>query len=258
MVALSNRPLSPLALTYHGVCDLPRSQDHYRLCVAPDQLRRHIAKLRSWGYQLLTFGELARRAREGDPAGCAALTFDDGLEDNLTHLVPVLAESGVPATVFVVSGWLGRPHPDLPSRRILTAEEVRDLHSAGVEIGGHTVTHADLSTIGYPDSVREQAEARRQLEGLIDAQVTSAAYPFGRVAPDTAEACRVAGYRAACRISGEGAWDDPFNLPRQNMVNGSSLFSLRLKRDNRYETLKETAPARAARAVVRRARASSV
>ena len=47
----------------------------------------------------------------GRAGGIATLTFDDGFANVLTGLVLFLHELGVPATVFVVSGWLGGAHP---------------------------------------------------------------------------------------------------------------------------------------------------
>ena len=111
---MASGPPPPLALAYHGVADVPLRQDPHGLFVRPEDLRRQIAKLREWGYRLVSFGELAERASSSDATGIASLTFDDGFVDNLETLAPLLRDEGATATVFVVSGWLGRPHPVAP------------------------------------------------------------------------------------------------------------------------------------------------
>ena len=249
------RALPPLALAYHGIADVPLRRDPSGLFVRPDDFRRQVERLHSWGYELVAFKELAERLERGSAAGTAALTFDDGLVDNLETLAPILRETAARATVFVVSGWLGITYRWAPWTRILTADEVRALAAEGLEIGSHTATHADLSAIGYEEALVELERSKRELEDVIGGPVETAAYPYGRANADAVRACRDAGYRAAGRASGSGRWNDPHDLPRQDMENGCSLVSLRLKRDNRYEPLMRWLPARAARRLVRRARA---
>jgi peptidoglycan/xylan/chitin deacetylase (PgdA/CDA1 family) len=232
--------VSALALAYHGVSLVPFDEDRYRLCTAPAALDRQIRLLRRWGYELVTFGALAARvaAAGGSPAAAgkvAALTFDDGLADNRAELLPVLAAHGAPATVFVVGGWLGASHPDLPGAPILSADDVVALHRAGVEIGGHAMAHADLRTVPTPELAADLADCRSLLSGILDAPVTSFAYPFGAADDRVRAAVADAGFAAACRTSGAGDWTDPYDLPRQAMGNGSSALGLRLKRADRYE-----------------------
>jgi peptidoglycan/xylan/chitin deacetylase (PgdA/CDA1 family) len=222
------------------------------LFVRPRDLRRQIDLLRGWGYTLTTFGDLADRAATDEADGFAALTFDDGFEDNLTTVLPLLTEYGAAATVFVVSGWLGQPHLYAPQARILREDELRSLREGGVEIGAHSVTHPDLTTLAYDAALSELTESKSALEEVLQAPVEVAAYPFGRATDETIRACREAGFRAACRISGEGSWDDPYNLPRQDMDNRCSVVGLRLKRADRYEPLMRHAPFRIARGVRRR------
>ena len=240
----------PLVLAYHGVGDLSARDDPRGLLVSEDELRRHIARLRSWGYELVTFGDLAARVAAGGAGGCAALTFDDGFADN----AEVLPRLDAPSTVFVVSGWLGKPHPDLSASRIVTPDELRLLDGSGVEIGAHTHTHADLAALGYEGAHVELAESRRRLEEIVGTAIEVASYPYGSADADTLRACRDAGFRAACRISGEGSWDDVHNLPRQDMNKGATMIGLRLKRANLYERAVATFPGRAARAVTRQLR----
>jgi peptidoglycan/xylan/chitin deacetylase (PgdA/CDA1 family) len=244
----------PLVLAYHGVDDVPLRRDPNGLFVRPVDLRRQIAKLHDWRYRFATFGGLAERVARGDADGWVALTFDDGTVDNLETLAPLLEAEGLPATVFVVSGWLGRPYPWLPSTRIMTAEEVSTLHAAGIEIGAHSTKHDDLSALGYEEARADLERSRHELESILGDPVTVASYPFGRATQETIRACRDAGYRAACRASGEGSWCDLHDLPRQDMDNRCSMLGFRLKRDDRYEALMSHLPARAARRLIRRVR----
>jgi peptidoglycan/xylan/chitin deacetylase (PgdA/CDA1 family) len=254
---MAPQTLPPLALAYHGVADVPLRRDLGGLFVRPGDLQRQIERLRQWGYRLVTFGELAQAAAQGRAAGLAALTFDDGLVDNHETLVPLLRAEGIPATVFVVSGWLGRTYPWGPWTRLMTADEVVDVHRAGVEIGAHTVTHPDLGTLSREGAFSELARSRADLAEILGAPVDVASYPFGVAGPDTLAACADAGFRAACRTSGEGSWAEPLNLPRQAMTNRGSMAALWLKRDDRYEPLMRYRPVRLARRLVRKVRATA-
>lgn len=251
---MAKGPLPPLALAYHGVADVSLRQDRNGLFVRPQDLRRQIAKLRSWGYRLVTFGDLARLAAASEATGHAALTFDDGLVDNLEALAPLLEAEGVPATVFVVSGWLGRPHRSVPWTRIMTETELAELRATGVEIGAHSVSHSDLSSLSYEAALEELAGSKSQLEAVLGEPVEVAAYPYGRANAETVRACRDAGFLAACSATGRGSWLDPHDLPRQDVENGSTMIGLRLKRDDSYEQLMRFTPARAVRRLGRIAR----
>ena len=255
MYAGRNRSLPPLALAYHGVADVEFAADPHGLFVSPRDFKRHVGRLRAWGYTLTTFGGLAALAADGEAEGHAALTFDDGLADNLHTLAPLLEELHAPATVFAVSGWLGRPHPDAGWTRLLTEDELRELARLGVEIGSHGESHRDLGSAAYEEALGELARSREALTEVLGAPVDVAAYPYGRASLAARKACRAAGYSAACRSTAAGSWTDPYNLPRQDMEPGSTLLGLRLKRADRYEQLMRLRAARAVRRAVRRMRA---
>jgi peptidoglycan/xylan/chitin deacetylase (PgdA/CDA1 family) len=235
-------------LAYHGIGDVPLRIDPHGLFVRPQELSRHVRRLRAWGYELLSFGQLARRLEENGGAGSAALTFDDGLAGNLG----VLTALGVPATLFVVTSWLGGSHPDLPTARLVTESDLRRLAEHGLEIGSHTRTHRDLDRLDADEARTELAGSKRELEELLQRPVEVASYPYGRASETAVHACREAGYRAACSNSGQGSWSDPHNLPRQDMNRGATMLGLRLKRDGFYEPLVQLPPGRALRALTRR------
>lgn len=242
----------PLALVYHGVAEVRLAVDPHALFVSPRRLRAHIRTLKRWGYRFSTFGELAKRVALDGGEATVALTFDDGLEDNLIGLVPVLEEEAVPASVFVVSGWLGQRHPDAPGSRIMTAEQLRALSEKGVEIGAHTVTHPDLTSVSFEEALEEMRRSRADLSAITGTDITSLAYPYGRADEKTIKAAAAAGFRAACRVSGEGSWEEPLNLPRQDMGNSSGYIGLLLKRQGLYAAFVRTLTGRALRRVRRK------
>ena len=245
----------PLALAYHGVSNVPLRQDVASLFVPARSLSRHITWLRRWGYELVTFGELAQRVEEGRGAGACALTFDDGFANNLHELLPVLKATGAPATVFVVSSWLGTPHPDAPWASTLTEDEIRLLADGPVEIGSHSHAHRDLTTLTASEVTADFAFSKQSLEDMIQREVVTAAYPYGRVDEMTGKACAAAGFRAACLISGMGSWDDPMHLPREDMNSYSSTAGLYLKHRGVYERAMEHRVPRTMRSTGRRVRA---
>jgi peptidoglycan/xylan/chitin deacetylase (PgdA/CDA1 family) len=60
--------------------------------------------------RVIALGELVRRLREGrepDP-GSVVLTFDDGYRDNLEVAAPILRKHGLPATLFLATGYVNR------------------------------------------------------------------------------------------------------------------------------------------------------
>lgn len=106
------------------------------------------------------------------------------------------------------------------SHRFMTADELRSVATSDVvEIGGHAVSHQQLSQLSEDDQRREIVDGRRRLQELTGREVATMAYPFGgREAFDaTSERlAREAGYRIAC-AGWPGVvqpWTPRFRVPR--------------------------------------------
>jgi peptidoglycan/xylan/chitin deacetylase (PgdA/CDA1 family) len=69
--------------------------------------------------------------------------------------------------------------PSLPDDLMMTSEQVRQLHAAGMEIGGHTVRHPILRAVSDDEASREILEGRDHLQAILGAPVESFAYPNG-------------------------------------------------------------------------------
>ena len=91
----------------------------------------------------------------GYPSKTLALTFDDGPDPEWTpQILEVLHRYDVPGTFFVL-GSLGAQHPEL----------LRDIVSSGSEIGLHTFTHPDLTTVSPSRLARELSQTQLAIAG---------------------------------------------------------------------------------------------
>jgi peptidoglycan/xylan/chitin deacetylase (PgdA/CDA1 family) len=76
---------------------------------------------------------------------------------------------------------------DLPSTLMMSSDEVRNLHRAGMQIGAHTVTHPILTKLTPDEARREIQDSRTYLESLLGERVSLFAYPNGKLDDDYAE-----------------------------------------------------------------------
>jgi len=127
------------------------------------------------------------------------LTFDDGDADNY-DVRSILAENGLQATFYVVSGFTGKPG-------FMTEEQLRGLSEDGHEIGGHTVNHTKLSDVKGADLKREICQDRLDLMAY-GFKVTSFAYPYGYHDILARQAVEDCGYNSARIVT-----DGPDTIP---------------------------------------------
>jgi peptidoglycan/xylan/chitin deacetylase (PgdA/CDA1 family) len=89
-----------LVLTYHRVTTL--QSDSQLLAVTPQHFREQLQFLKK-RFPIVSFEDDWSNVREAS----VAITFDDGYADNLLEALPILEETGVPATFFVSTGVIG-------------------------------------------------------------------------------------------------------------------------------------------------------
>lgn len=118
---------------------------------------------------------------------------------------------------------------------MMRCEQVRELHNAGMEIGGHTVNHPILASIDMASSESEIIRNRNRLQQITGSPVKLFAYPNGKPHTDyNAEHVALVkklGFDAAVstRSGVSSRHSDCFQLPRFTPWDISpSRFSLRL------------------------------
>jgi len=256
VVALLRRRRSVI-LCYHGVAESNGVADPHFLRVSPSAFRAQIELLRDAGFEFVTVADLAERAAGATPpAGLVALSFDDGMDDNHHVALPILREYRVPATIYVATGLIGKPNPWIDpaaGTRMMTEAELLEVAAAGVELGAHTVTHPDLSSMGIQDCLREMQDSRDALNALTGRRVRTFAYPFCKYGPEALAAARTAGFEAAVTCHGRGGWA-PFEMKRSMVTGKDGLPSFVMKLAEIYDPLFASAPGRLARVGTRSAR----
>jgi len=224
------RPGTPI-LMYHQVGP-PRpgsALDKWR--VDETLLDRQLRHLAARGYRGVALRDLLERPDA--PEKRVVITFDDGYAGVLEKGLPLLAARGFGATVFAVAGKTGLENDwdaDRPGDRLLSADGLRTLHAAGIEIGSHGATHRALPPLSDAELDAETRGSRETLESIVGAPVVSFCYPYGAFDDRSVGAVARAGYRAATVIRGGILPDlsDPFRLKRVAVRGTDTLHDFRL------------------------------
>ncbi len=130
---------------------------------------------------LLSIGLDTYAAPLGSFDTMVSITFDDANEDGYTAGAPLLAQYGYRGTYYLLTGSMNNPG------RLSTAE-AQELVRQGHEMGSHTVTHADLTTLVEAQIVQELLASKDWIVANVGVpDVTSFAAPSGRTNPSCSE-----------------------------------------------------------------------
>lgn len=316
-------------VTYHGV--LPRGYESTDPAldgslVTAESLRRQLRLLKS-SYDVVAAPDVLHwlEGSQKLPARAVLLTCDDGLQNTLTDMLPVLREEGLTCLFFVTGAsaedspqtlWyeelylllraapagdmilpalpapirLGAPvtrrplwwrmvqelskhdravrdetlaflrrqdglSPDWqsanstePIRRrnfLLTLTQLRELASAGMFIGAHTLSHPVLTQASPEHAWIEIADSRTKVEAALGQPVWALAYPFGDPASVGAREIQMAeraGYKCAFLNCGGGfpATLPPFAIPRVHVTADMTLGEFEAHLSGFHESLRST------------------
>jgi peptidoglycan/xylan/chitin deacetylase (PgdA/CDA1 family) len=213
-------PSGPPVLCYHrigGPLELGVTR------VARSVFQRQMTALARAGWKTLTLQQFMERLRPGDsafriPHSALLLTFDDGYASLAEQAYPILADLGLTATTFLVTGHVGRlnawdvrytRHP-LPHLDWSTIERWQ---ARGFDFASHSVSHARLTWL---DDDRLRDELGRSRETLLHRLGREAgraiAYPFGARDARVERLAHAAGYELGFGgVRGNGS---PLSLAR--------------------------------------------
>ena len=152
----SARAGAGVVLLYHRIAS--PAYDPWDVAVSEAAFEEHLRYLTA-DCTVLPLGELIAAGRERRlPERAVAVTFDDGYADNLERALPLLERHGVPATIYIATGYI-------ESRREYWSDTLLDaLAGSGerpatleLDLGGHRVAA----------STATEEERRQALLGVI-------------------------------------------------------------------------------------------
>ena len=230
-------------LTYHHTEQAPPKGFPMRsLWVTPSSFSAQMRWLSRLGYRGLAMSELMPYLRGEKKGKVVGITLDDGYQSNVSHALPILKQHGFSATCYVVSGRLGQ-HNDwdaalgMAKAALMSGEEMRAWVDAGMEVGSHSCSHADLSRLSLAEARHELLQSKSDLENLLQKPVTQFCYPYGHFSPEHEALVSQAGYEAATTTHrGRACATDRMTaLPRVPVVRSTYAVQFLLKVLTHYE-----------------------
>jgi peptidoglycan/xylan/chitin deacetylase (PgdA/CDA1 family) len=218
-------------LAYHEVDPVPERG----WAVSSEDFADQMRYLAVAGYNVIPIADLAdyvNGKKSSLPPNSVVITSDDGWRCNFTVMYPMLKRLGYPWSLYVYPKIVGQ------GSHALTWQQIEELSAGGVDVEGHTMSHADLLRKAHPEMTDEDYDkflttelddSRRVIESHIDHPVRFIAYPYGNYDNIVTAAARRAGY-----VAGLVSWlrpntrtTDPMKLGRVKMVSSMSLEDFR-------------------------------
>ena len=207
-------------LMYHHIGHVPAGADAIRrgLTISPENFLAQVQWLKNNGYQSVTLQTLYDRAT-GRPVNWpdkpVILTFDDGYDDTLINVPPVLNEYGFTGTFAIITQF---PGTTLGNNSYATWEQIAAAQAAGMEIVCHTQNHFDGSNPEFTGEYIYQnlSGCQHDLASHLGGTEPFLIYPYGHSTDAYVAQAKKAGFVMALTVH-TGRITNPqdlFHLPR--------------------------------------------
>jgi len=177
--------LVPIIL-YHRIDISPINSQYY---VPPNKFEEEMKLLHDWGYETISTELLIKAITEGAdlPPRPLLITFDDGHLNNYTAAFPIMQKYGFTGVLYIVANYMG-------ADQYMNADQIKEMANAGWEVGSHSISHSDLTSLEPYRQRYEVVESRTLLEEALGVPVLTIAYPFGVSDSSVIDYAHFAGY----------------------------------------------------------------
>ena len=215
-----------LVLCYHGISETwpaPTS-------VKPEDFERQLSDFVGRGYRGATLSDALTASSDEQTL---VVTFDDAHRSVFELAAPVMARLGIPGTVYVPTEyagtdqpmawdgydiWLGTAHES--QLLCMDWDQLRELASAGWEIGSHTRSHPHLTQLQDAELSDELSGSREECQARMGEPCRSIAYPYSDHDPRVIRAAGDAGYRFGTTVPRGPCAPLPLAWPRVGVYHG--------------------------------------
>jgi len=226
-------------LTYHAI-----GYGEGSFFVTPENFSKQMEYIKKNGYEVITLDELVKgiQSNKHFKKNKVVITFDDGYQDNFKYAYPILTEFHYPATIFLITDYMGK------EKGFLGWDEIRIMSKNNISFGGHTKNHFYLGIVENNTVAQEQiAGSKRAVEQEIHQPSDYFCYPGGGFNEKIKQLVAQAGYKGACATNRGFAHfnSDVYELKRIKVTNsdGNKPFSFWVKLSGYYNIArKEKSP----------------
>ena len=192
-------------LMYHSIESMPVNTVMRSLHVSPRQFQFQMWMLKILGYKALSLNKIKPYLDGLKKGKVVGITFDDGYQNILFNAAPILLKYNFSATCYIVSDNLGLTNiwdkdKGITQRALMTADEINEWLSLGMDIGAHTLTHPDLTNISIEAAEKEINDCKLDLEDTFKIEVNDFCYPFGKFNELISNIVRDSGYHSAATM----------------------------------------------------------
>ena len=162
--------------------------------ITPKKFAQKMAQLSSAGYKTISMSELWQGIKEDKTTDqkLVVITFDDGREGVCINALPILAQHGFTATLYIITERVGTSLADWKGMRPIdsrviesdyyaTWKQLGDSLVAGHELGSHTHQHLPLAKLSDAEIEDQISTAKEVFRQELDHDARHFAYPFGSV-----------------------------------------------------------------------------
>jgi peptidoglycan/xylan/chitin deacetylase (PgdA/CDA1 family) len=228
-------------LMFHSVVSDISQQLGQSIHVHQDVLHDMVLYLRVAGWDIVSLDEGMQRLTTPQSRRFIVLTFDDGYQNINDLALPILKRYGHTATTYVVSDQVGKTNEWdaglVATKPLMSREQLLNWLDAGMDVGSHTCTHADLTKLNDTDAQKEIELSKLSLENSLKTQIRHFCYPYGRMQPIHAQMARDCAYVTATMMRRGRVHSDhnPWELSRVLIARATNPIQFFMKLMTRYE-----------------------
>jgi len=168
------------------------------------------------------------------------LTFDDGFETVYSNAFPILKKYNMKTILFITTDFIDRKieldhyFKYKHSPRPLSWDQIKTMHSNGIELGSHSITHRNMASLEERLCYEEASVSKDRIEKQACCNVRYFSYPFGNRGSfndATEKALKKIGYeKTYTNIMGmDNSADEPFVIKRIRIYTSDNMFRFKMK-----------------------------